>query len=102
MANISPYTIAISDCLNSISKDATGSILDDAQKMQLMINMLQGRMLEHIKQRVSKYYNIEPSDLNEEFSEITLNKYYSEEDKYILLIERLNKMKPDILINENN
>ena len=68
MANISPYTIVISDCLNSISKDKTGSILDDAQKMQLMINMLQGRMLEHIKQRVSKYYNIEPSDLNEEFS----------------------------------
>ena len=68
MANISPYTIAISDCLNSKSKDATGSILDDTQKMQLMINMLQGRMLEHIKQRVSKYYNIEPSDLNEEFS----------------------------------
>ncbi len=68
MANISPYTIVISDCLNSVSKDSKGSNLDDAQKMQLMINMLQGRMLEHIKQRVSKYYNIEPSDLSEEFS----------------------------------
>ncbi len=68
MANISPYTIVISDCLNSISKDKTGSILDDGQKMQLLINMLQGRMLEHIKQRVSKYYDIEPSDLSEEFS----------------------------------
>ncbi|HBL56652.1 MAG TPA: hypothetical protein EYO46_06795 [Candidatus Lambdaproteobacteria bacterium] len=36
--------------------------------MQLLINMLQGRMLEHIKQRVSKYYKLEPEALNEEFS----------------------------------
>ncbi|MBC8259367.1 MAG: hypothetical protein H8E38_10145 [SAR324 cluster bacterium] len=36
--------------------------------MQLLVNMLQGRMLEHIKQRVSSYYHIEPEALNEEFS----------------------------------
>jgi len=68
MSNISPYTLVISDCLNSISKESSQSNLEKNQKMQLLINMLQGRMLEHIKQRVSKYYNIEPNDLTEEFS----------------------------------
>jgi len=68
MANLSPYTLVISNCLDSLSKGTSESNLDEKQKTQLMINMLQGRMLEHIKQRVSKYYNIKPSDLNEEFS----------------------------------
>ena len=68
MANLSPYTIVISNCLDSLSKGTEESKLNEKQKMQLMINMLQGRMLEHIKQRVSKYYNIEPADLSEDFS----------------------------------
>ena len=68
MANLSPYTLIISNCLEPQSKGTAESNLDEKHKMQLMINMLQGRMLEHIKQRVSKYYNIKPSDLSEEFS----------------------------------
>ena len=77
MANISPYTLVISNCLDTISKETEESNLDEKQKMQLMVNMLQGRMLEHIKQRVSKYYNIEPSDLSEEFS-ISLIEVFAE------------------------
>jgi len=68
MSNISPYTLVIADCLKSISETKDGLNNIKKHEMQLMINMLQGRMLEHIKQRVSKYYNIEPSDLNEDFS----------------------------------
>ena len=68
MANLSPYTIVISNCLDSLSNVTEESKLDEKQKKQLMINMLQGRMLEHIKQRVSKHYNIKPNDLSEEFS----------------------------------
>ena len=69
MSNISPYTIVISDCLNSLSKVSFDKPNhDEKQVMQLLVNMLQGRMLEHIKQRVSNYYNIEPDELNEEFS----------------------------------
>ena len=68
MATLSPYTLVIANCLESLSNETKESNLDEKQKMQLMINMLQGRMLEHIKQRVSKYYNIEPNDLSEEFS----------------------------------
>ena len=77
MTNISPYTIVIADCLKSISEAAGELNSDKKQEIQLMINMLQGRMLEHIKQRVSKYYNIEPGDLNEEFS-VSLIEVFSE------------------------
>jgi len=69
MSNISPYTLVIADCLESLAEaDSDESNCDEKQAMQLLINMLQGRMLEHIKQRVSNYYNIEPEALNEDFS----------------------------------
>ena len=69
MSNISPYTRVIADCLESISDAKPGeSIYEVRQATQLLINMLQGRMLEHIKQRVSSYYKIEPEALTEEFS----------------------------------
>ena len=68
MSNISPYTLVIADCLKSLAQTKDELSCVQKKELQLMINMLQGRMLEHIKQRVSKFYNIEPSDLNEEFS----------------------------------
>ena len=68
MSNISPYTLVIADCLESLAEaDSDESNCDEKQAMQLLINMLQGRMLEHIKQLVSNY-NIEPEALNEDFS----------------------------------
>ena len=69
MSNVSPYTRVIEECLHSLSDDkADGCACDTSQVMQLLINMLQGRMLEHIKERVSSYYKIEQNALNEEFS----------------------------------
>ena len=69
MSNVSPYTRVIEECLHSLSEDkAEGCACDTSQVMQLLINMLQGRMLEHIKERVSNYYEIEQNALNEEFS----------------------------------
>ena len=69
MSNISPYTLVLADCLESLTgADSDESNYNKKQVTQLLVNMLQGRMLEHIKQRVSNYYNIEPKALNEEFS----------------------------------
>ena len=69
MSNVSPYTRVIEECLHSLSDDkADGCACDTKQVMQLLINMLQGRMLEHIKERVSNYYKIEKDALSEEFS----------------------------------
>ena len=69
MSNVSPYTRVIEECLHSLSDDkAVGCACDTSQVTQLLINMLQGRMLEHIKERVSSYYKIEQNALNEEFS----------------------------------
>ncbi len=69
MSSISPYTLVIADCLESLADAKSGdSKCDEKQALQLLINMLQGRMLEHIKQRVSNYYNLEPEAFNEEFS----------------------------------
>ena len=64
MSNVSPYTRVIEECLHSLSEDkADGCACDTNQVMQLLINMLQGRMLEHIKERVSSYYKIEKNAL---------------------------------------
>ena len=69
MSNVSPYTRVIAECLHSLSEDKPDDCAcDTKQVMQLLINMLQGRMLEHIKERVSNYYKIEQEALNEEFS----------------------------------
>ena len=69
MTNISPYTRVIADCLDALSEaNSEESKCNLKQEMQLLVNMLQGRMLEHIKQRVCSYYHIEPGALNEEFS----------------------------------
>ena len=69
MSNVSPYTRVIAECLHSLSDDKSDNCgCDTKQVMQLLINMLQGRMLEHIKERVSCYYKIEQDALNEEFS----------------------------------
>ena len=69
MTTISPYTRVIAECLDSLSEASSEeSYCNMKQEMQLLVNMLQGRMLEHIKQRVSSYYHIEPEALNEEFS----------------------------------
>ncbi|MDP6432084.1 MAG: hypothetical protein QGI65_07305 [SAR324 cluster bacterium] len=69
MSNVSPYTRVIAECLHSLSDDKPDDcVCDTKQVMQLLINMLQGRMLEHIKERVSSYYKIEQDALNEEFS----------------------------------
>jgi len=69
MSSISPYTRVIADCLESLSVEKPDeSSYEARQATQLLINMLQGRMLEHIKQRVSSYYKIEPEALTEEFS----------------------------------
>ncbi len=69
MSNVSPYTRVIAECLHSLSEDKPDDCAcDTKQVMQLLINMLQGRMLEHIKERVSSYYKIEQDALNEEFS----------------------------------
>ena len=69
MSNVSPYTRVIKECLHSLSENKPDECAcDTKQVMQLLINMLQGRMLEHIKERVSNYYKIEKDALSEDFS----------------------------------
>ena len=69
MSNVSPYTRVIAECLHSLSDDKSDDcVCDTKQVMQLLVNMLQGRMLEHIKERVSNYYKIEKDALSEDFS----------------------------------
>ena len=69
MSNVSPYTRVIAECLHSLSEENKDDCACNAKQVtQLLINMLQGRMLEHIKERVSSYYKIEKDVLNEEFS----------------------------------
>ena len=68
MPDISPYTRVIANCLESLESDSPEKIDDNGEVSHRLINMLLGRMLEHLKNRVSNYYGLDPEALSEEFS----------------------------------
>ncbi len=77
MPDISPYTKGIADCLESLGHESPEKLNGNHEVAPRLINMLQGRMLEHLKIRVSSYYGLKPDSLNEEFS-IALIEVFSE------------------------
>lgn len=68
MPELSPYTRVMCDCLSAMEDDPPEEIDSTCPVGHLLTNMLQGRMLEHLKARVSEHYGISPEDLNDEFS----------------------------------
>ena len=77
MSDISPYTRVIADCLDSLEEDSSETQNGDQAMAHRLINMLQGRMLEHLKTRVSSHYGLKPDALSEEFS-LALIEVFSE------------------------
>ena len=77
MPDISPYTKGIADCLESLGHEPPEKLNGNHEAAPRLINMLQGRMLEHLKTRVSSHYGLKPDSLNEEFS-IALIEVFSE------------------------
>ena len=77
MPDISPYTRVIADCLDSLESDSPEELNGNGAMALRLINMLQGRMLEHLKTRVSAYYDLDPEALTEEFS-VALIEVFSE------------------------
>ena len=77
MPDISPYTKGIADCLESLGHESPEKLNGNHEAAPRLINMLQGRMLEHLKTRVSSHYGLKPDSLNEEFS-IALIEVFSE------------------------
>ena len=67
MPDISPYTKGIADCLESLGHESPEKLNGNHEVAPRLINMLQGRMLEHLKTRVSSHYGLKPDSLNEEF-----------------------------------
>lgn len=76
MPDISPYTRVIAECLDSL-EDKPPDELNGDRHTHRLVNMLQGRMLEHLKSRVSAYYGLAPEALSEDFS-IALIEVFSE------------------------
>ena len=56
MPDISPYTKGIADCLESLGYESPEKLNGNHEVAPRLINMLQGRMLEHLKTRVSSHY----------------------------------------------
>ena len=77
MPDISPYTRVIAECLDSLEKKSPEELNGNRALAQRLINMLQGRMLEHLKSRVGTYYGLSPDALSEEFS-VALIEVFSE------------------------
>ena len=77
MPDISPYTKGIADCLESLGHESPEKLNGNHEVAPRLINMLQGRMLEHLKSRVSSHYGLKSDSLNEEFS-IALIEVFSE------------------------
>ncbi len=68
MPDLSPYTRAMAQCLSSLEDTPPEEVSCTCPAGHLLVNMLQGRMLEHLKYRVGLYYGIDPETLGEEFS----------------------------------
>ncbi|MGA1598658.1 MAG: hypothetical protein ACO4AU_06375 [bacterium] len=68
MTEPSPYTRVMHECLSSLDSDLPDEIDAHCPVGHLLTNMLQGRMLEHLKHRVSEHYGFHPEDLSDEFS----------------------------------
>ena len=68
MPDLSPYTRAMAQCLSSLEDTPPEEVGCTCPVGHLLVNMLQGRMLEHLKYRVGLYYGIDPETLGEEFS----------------------------------
>ena len=68
MPDLSPYTRAMAQCLSSLEDTPPEEVGCTCPAGHLLVNMLQGRMLEHLKYRVGLYYGIDPETLGEEFS----------------------------------
>ena len=77
MSDISPYTRVIADCLESLQNGHQENQINNKVVAHRLINMLQGRMLEHLKTRVSSHYGLKPDALSEEFS-LALIEVFSE------------------------
>ena len=68
MPDLSPYTRAMAQCLSSLEDTPPEEVGCTCPAGHLLVNMLQGRMLEHLKYRIGLYYGIDPETLGEEFS----------------------------------
>ena len=68
MPDLSPYTRAMAQCLSTLEDTPPEEGDCTCPAAHLLVNMLQGRMLEHLKYRVGLYYGIDAEALGEEFS----------------------------------
>jgi len=68
MPDLSPYTRAMAQCLSTLEDTPPEEVDCTCPAGHLLVNMLQGRMLEHLKYRVGLYYGLDPDTLGEEFS----------------------------------
>ena len=68
MPELSPYTRAMAQCFSTLEYTPPEEVDYTCPEGHLLVNMLQGRMLAHLKYRVGLYYGIDPETLGEEFS----------------------------------
>lgn len=77
MANLNPYTAAMSNCLETLNQPFEVAA-KNCSIVQFLTNMVQGRMLDHLVHRIGKYYQIDDAYFEKELITILVEVFSDE------------------------
>jgi hypothetical protein len=75
---ISPYTRGIAECLQTLGDQAQAETRCDQTLRHLLCNLLQGRLLEYLRQQLLKHYKLDNDEIGERFSLLLVDVFKEE------------------------
>lgn len=94
MTEISPYTRGIAECLSSL-EDPVQVASCKTSLIQLLTNLLQGRILDYLSLRIREHYHLEDQELGESFSLLLIDIF---KDEIFGNFRRKVEENPDLLL----
>lgn len=75
---VSPYTRGLSECLQTLERSDLNSGRDEQTLKHLLCNLLQGRILEHLRQRLIEHFELDQNDSGERVSLLLIDVFKEE------------------------
>lgn len=75
---VSPYTRGLAECLHTLEQSERAEGRDERTLHHLLCNLLQGRILEHLRQQLVEHYQLDPEDLGERVSLLLIDVFKEE------------------------
>lgn len=77
MSDVNPYTVALTNCLENLDKSFKEAA-EDPSTVQFLTNMVQGRMLDHLVERIAKHYQLDDLAFEKELVTILVEVFSDE------------------------